>query len=67
MTHDETAYPALLTVNEAASPLAISRPSVYRLRSKGQLASYRVGDRLRFRQAGIEAYLERNKEPAASP
>jgi excisionase family DNA binding protein len=64
MTHKKTAYPALLTVNEVASLLGISRPSVYRLRGSGQLASYRVGERLRFRRADIEAYLERNREPS---
>jgi excisionase family DNA binding protein len=72
MSHDElTRYEAgraalaLLSVNEVAALLGISRPTVYRLARRGDLASYRVGERLRFRPTEIEAYLERNREPVA--
>jgi putative molybdopterin biosynthesis protein len=53
-------------VNEVAALLGISRPTVYRLARRGDLASYRVGERLRFKPAEIEDYLERNREPAAT-
>jgi putative molybdopterin biosynthesis protein len=56
----------LLSVNEVAALLGISRPTVYRLARRGDLASYRVGERLRFKPAEIEDYLERNREPAAT-
>lgn len=70
MSHELTRYgvnrSALLSVNEVAVLLGISRPTVYRLARRGDLASYRVGERLRFRPAEIEAYIERNREPVAS-
>jgi excisionase family DNA binding protein len=62
--HEATSYaeprPALLTVNEVARVLAISRDSVYRLVRSGALPSVRVGERLRFRPEQIEAYLDRS-------
>jgi excisionase family DNA binding protein len=54
----------LLTINDVARQLAISRDSVYRLVGSGALTPFRVGERLRFRQEDIEAYLERRREPA---
>jgi excisionase family DNA binding protein len=66
-THDVTAYPAarsLLTVNAAADLLAISRRTIYRLVSTGDLRAVHVGERMRFRPEEIDAYLERNREAA---
>jgi excisionase family DNA binding protein len=54
----------LLTINDVASQLATSRDSVYRLVRSGELPSFRVGERLRFRQEDLDSYLERNREPA---
>jgi excisionase family DNA binding protein len=51
----------LLTVNEIADRLAISRDTVYRLVRSGDLHTVRVGERLRFRPPEIDAYLERNR------
>jgi len=53
----------LLTINDVAHQLAISRDSVYRLVRSGALPSLRVGERLRFRPSDIEAYLARGQEP----
>ena len=53
----------LLTINDVAHQLAISRDSVYRLIRSGALTPFRVGERLRFSQEEIEAYLERRREP----
>jgi excisionase family DNA binding protein len=64
-THNATGYgpvptvpERLLTINELSDRLAISRDTVYRLVRSGALRSVRVGDRIRFRPADIEAYLE---------
>jgi excisionase family DNA binding protein len=67
--HTETPYrgpatPPLLTINDVAHQLAISRDSVYRLMRSGVLPSFRVGERFRFRQEDLEAYLERGRERA---
>jgi excisionase family DNA binding protein len=52
----------LLTINDVAHQLAISRDSVYRLIRSGAFSPIRVGERLRFRQEDIEDYLERRRE-----
>ena len=64
--HEVTSYPEgwtppsrLLTVNEVAFALAISRHSVYRLVRTGALPTVRVGERIRFRPSDVDAYLER--------
>lgn len=53
----------LLTVNQVAAVLGISRPTVYALVRRGELRPTRVGERLRFDQDDIRAYIERNREP----
>lgn len=53
----------LLSVNEVAYFLGVSRDSVYRLVRKGVLPYVRVGDRLRFRPVEIDAYLTRERRP----
>jgi excisionase family DNA binding protein len=52
-----------MTVNDVAFALSISRDSVYRLVRAGDLRGRRVGQRLRFRPAEIEAYVERDRVP----
>lgn len=54
----------LLTINDVAELLAISRDSVYRLVRAGKLPSLRVGARIRFRATEVDAYLERHRAPA---
>jgi excisionase family DNA binding protein len=65
-SHGATRYAeprtALLTVNELAALLGISRDSVYRLVKAGDVIGYRVGERLRFRWEDVDAYLDRHRE-----
>jgi excisionase family DNA binding protein len=49
----------LLTVNELASHLRISKWQVYRLVRARELPAVRVGERIRFRPVDINDYLER--------
>ena len=54
-----TAAPALLTTEEVAAALRISRRTAQHLARHGRLPSVKVGGRIRFRQDEIEALLER--------
>jgi excisionase family DNA binding protein len=57
-----TAQPQrLLTINQTAAALAISRTGVYRLIRDGELVPVRVGRRLRVRPEHLQAFL-REKE-----
>jgi excisionase family DNA binding protein len=56
-----TAFGPLLTVDQVAKELQISRSWVYHLVNEGQLRATRVGERLRFRRDEILEYLERNR------
>ena len=49
----------LLTVNELAQTLKVSRGSVYKLVNSGEVRAVRVGERLRFRPSDVDSYLER--------
>jgi excisionase family DNA binding protein len=49
----------LYSVTELAEYLRVSRWTVYRLERAGSIRAVMVGDRLRFRSADVEAYLER--------
>jgi len=51
----------LLSINQAAELLGVSRRTVYRLARRGDLVPSRVGERLRFRTNEIDEYLERNR------
>jgi excisionase family DNA binding protein len=57
----------LLSINEVATLLGISRKTLYALIHRGELVSIRVGERARFEPADVRAYLERNREPVAVP
>jgi excisionase family DNA binding protein len=52
----------LLTINGAASFLAVSRRQVYTLLERGELPHVRVGERTRFLPADLRDYLERHRE-----
>ena len=54
----------LRTVNQVAAFLGISRWTVYKLVRDGDLRAVRVGERLRFRDGDLDAYLERDGQPA---
>jgi excisionase family DNA binding protein len=47
----------LLTVNEVADLLRVSRMSVYRLIKEGQVAALRVGRSYRLREDDVDHYL----------
>ena len=63
--HAQTAYVnperPLLTVNDVALALVVSRDSVYRLIRNGELTPVRVGTRLRFQPDDLRDYLERGR------
>ena len=52
----------LLTLNDLADYLSVSRRTVYRILKKGDLPGYRVGNHLRFRHSDIEKWLRSNQE-----
>jgi excisionase family DNA binding protein len=49
----------LLTIEDAASCLAISRAHAYRLVQRGELPTIRLGRSRRVSRAALEAYVER--------
>jgi len=69
MTHQDAGYesersPAqLLTIDEVAAELAVSRDTVYRVVAR-EVPTFRVGTRLRFRAADLDDYVERNRTSA---
>jgi excisionase family DNA binding protein len=60
--HERSESDRLLTINDVAFRLAISRDTVYRLVRSGELIPVRAGERLRFRVSDLEDYLERGRE-----
>jgi len=55
-----------MNVDEVAGFLAVSRQTVYRLVRTQQLKPSRIGERLRFRPADIDDYIDR-RSVGASP
>jgi excisionase family DNA binding protein len=54
------AAPALLlTINEAAQALRLSRAQVYNLVSRGELQTIKIGSSRRVPLAALQAYIER--------
>ena len=49
----------LLTVNEVAALLRVSRMTVYRLIKEGQLKALRVGRSYRLREDDVDEYLSK--------
>jgi excisionase family DNA binding protein len=47
----------LLTVNEVADLLRVSRMTVYRLIKQGEMAALRVGRNFRLREEDVHSYL----------
>lgn len=50
---------AMLTTKDVCDQLSISRSSVGRLVTDGELPCYKLGKSLRYYQSDIDAYLER--------
>ncbi|MEO5575047.1 MAG: helix-turn-helix domain-containing protein [Gaiellaceae bacterium] len=56
--HVREASGRLLSVNEAAEMLSVSRPTIYRLVRRRELPASRVGARLRFRPEHVDEYVD---------
>jgi len=54
----------LLTVNEVADLLRVSRMTVYRLIKEGQLKALRVGRNYRLREDDVDEYLSKRYHEA---
>lgn len=59
--------PAVLTTQQAAIYLGISKSSLARLRSSGRSTprAVKIGGALRYRQSDLDAWIEAQLEPAA--
>jgi hypothetical protein len=71
-THETAGYgekrTALLSEEAARAELGgISHATLWRIRRRGELVGVRIGRRLFFRPADIEAYVERHREAASAP
>ena len=53
----ETQHPSWLTTSGAAAYLGLSRKALYQSVRRGQIKAHRLGRRLRFRQADLDAAL----------
>jgi excisionase family DNA binding protein len=62
MTTADDGLDPLLSINDLAGLLGISRASVYTLIHSGELVPIRVGERIRFEPADVRAYIERHRE-----
>ncbi len=63
MNTSEQLYSRLLTIQQVAERLQVSRGSVYNLARRGDLTPLRVLSRQRFRPEDVDAYLDRHREP----
>lgn len=50
--------PDLLTVDETAKRLRVSRPKVYDLLRRGELSSFTIGRSRRIPSSSVDAYVE---------
>ncbi|MBA3823712.1 MAG: helix-turn-helix domain-containing protein [Ktedonobacterales bacterium] len=55
----ESVKKILLTVNEAARLLSLSRPFLYRLMQRGEIASLKFGSSRRIKLEELLAFVER--------
>jgi len=51
----------LLTIDEVADFLRLSKDTVYRMVQSGKMPAAKVGTQWRFRRDEVESWLERNK------
>jgi excisionase family DNA binding protein len=62
MTPADDVLAPLLSINDVAGVLGISRASVYTLIHSGELVPIRVGERARFDPVDVRDYLDRHRE-----
>ena len=51
----------LMTLEEVAAYLRLSKDTVYRMAQSGKIPASKVGTQWRFRQSEVNAWLEQNK------
>lgn len=51
----------MLTVDEVAERLGISRATVYRLLERGDVRAYKIGKSLRFKEDELEAFVDAHR------
>lgn len=61
MAHEDIDSPKLLSVDQLAEALGVSRRTVYRLLEEGDVPHYRVGKHLRFDLDEVKKALRANK------
>ena len=54
----------LLRIEEATAYLKLSRTTLHRLVSAGQLAAVRIGGRVLFRRETLDTFIKKNERPA---
>jgi len=64
--HDPGSIPSLLTIEEVAECLRVSKTSVYRLVERRELPFCRVGRTLRFSRKDLENYLAARRVGSAA-
>lgn len=64
--HHPGSIPSLLTIEEVAEILRVSKTSVYRLVERCELPFCRVGRTLRFTRKDLESYLAARRVGAAA-
>ena len=64
--HDPGSIPSLLTIEEVAEFLRVSKTSVYRLVERRELPFHRVGRTLRFTRKDLETYLAAGRVGSAA-
>ena len=65
MSEQETVTaPEVLTVDQAAKFLQISRAHVYTLINRGEISGHRVGKRLRFTKRQLLTWIEQQGQPS---
>lgn len=52
---------SLMTIEEVAAYLRLSKDTVYRMAQAGKIPASKVGTQWRFRQNDVDAWLEENK------
>ncbi|WP_313473005.1 helix-turn-helix domain-containing protein [Brevundimonas sp.] len=66
MTRDAP-IPAKLSygIREAGQALGVSRPTLYRMIGRGELATFKLGSRTLIRRTELDALLDRLSQPSA--